>query len=110
MVSIWDFMVYTYPVLQYRRKWRTVASLPTGLSGFGLISDEMVGGLYISFGRLSQCTWMWRSPSLRLVNVAVLPDIAVRVSYLRERPTPTVFVTGAVVKHQPYFSSIQNDN
>ena len=50
----------------YRRKWQS-------LLGFGLISDGMVGALYL-FREIKRCKWVlkvlsvecWRSPSLRL--------------------------------------------
>ena len=57
MVGKWSWFLslrLVYPVLRYRRELPSLLDL---LSEFGLISDVWLG-LYISFGRLSQCTWV----------------------------------------------------
>ena len=53
LIEKWSWflsLILVYPVLQYRRE------RPLFIE-FGLISDGWLG-LYISFGRLSQCTWV----------------------------------------------------
>ena len=81
MVSVWD---WSARYCTYRRERP---------SGFGLISDWMVGGLYL-FWRLGQCT--------RVLKVSLLETGHTwYCSISGSDPLLTVFVTGTVVKHQP---------